>query len=110
MPKLLLRCDALVACVVRVVLLTRPPSFWDENSNLTSALIGLIFGGILVWLLKPVFEKLGTAFADALGKLGSGWGFKKRYLAHLIEEYKNLNIRGLRGLGAKTNAVELEHV
>ena len=88
-----------------------PPTFWGDNGKaVIGGLTGLIFGGILVWVLKPAFEKLGTAFAEALGKLGSGWGFKKRYLTHLIEEHKNLNIRGLRDLGAKTNAVELEHV
>ena len=56
----------------------------------------MIFGGILVWLLRPAFEKLGNALAESLSRLGSGWGFKKRYLTHLIEEYRGLNIRGLK--------------
>ncbi|MBN2389667.1 MAG: hypothetical protein JXR84_03015 [Anaerolineae bacterium] len=86
-----------------------PPSFWEQNSAaIISALIGLIFGGILVWMLKPAFEKLGNAFADALSKLGSGWGFKRRYLTHLIEEYRGLNIRGLKTRAPVT--VELEQV
>jgi formylglycine-generating enzyme required for sulfatase activity/energy-coupling factor transporter ATP-binding protein EcfA2 len=69
---------------------------------------GLVFGGILVWVLRPVFEKLGNAIAEGLSKLGSGWGFKKRYLTHLIEEYRGLNIRGLKTKAPVT--VELEHV
>jgi hypothetical protein len=86
-----------------------PPTFWEQNSaTIISALIGLIFGGILVWVLKPAFEKLGNTLANALSKLGSGWGFKRRYLTHLIEEYRGLNIRGLKTRAPVT--VELEQV
>jgi hypothetical protein len=71
-----------------------PKTFWSENSKtIVGALVGLIFGGILVWLLKPAFEKLGNTLAGWLSKLGSGWGFKRRYLTHLVEEYRGLNIR-----------------
>jgi hypothetical protein len=50
-----------------------PPTFWEQNSAaIIGALIGLVFGGILVWVLKPAFEKLGNALADILSKLGSG--------------------------------------
>lgn len=88
-----------------------PTTFWEDNNQaLMSALIGLVFGGILVWLLRPVIEKLGNTLADLLSRLGSGWGFKRHYLLHLIEEHRTLNIRGLRDLGAKINAVALEHV
>ena len=63
---------------------------------------------ILTPLLKPLFERLGKWFADTLGKLGSGWGFRRRYLDLLIEEHRALNIRGLRNLAKVT--VELERV
>jgi hypothetical protein len=86
-----------------------PETFWGENSKtIVGALVGLIFGGILVWLLKPAFEKLGNTLAGWLSKLGSGWGFKKRYLTHLVEEYRGLNIRGLKTRAPVT--VELERV
>jgi len=86
-----------------------PPTFWGENSQtLIGALIGLIFGGILVWVLKPMFEKAGNTLADALSKLGYGWGFQRRYLTYLIEEYRGLNIRGLKTRAPVT--VELEQV
>ncbi len=88
-----------------------PPSkgFWEENSkSIITGLIGLVFGGILVWVLKPTFEKLGNAIAGGLSKLGSGWGFKRRYLTHLTEEYRGLNIRGLKTKAPVT--VELEQV
>ena len=90
---------------------TPPPTFFDKNNaTIIAAVIALISGVFLSPLLTPIFRKLGEAIANIPNKLGAGWGFKKRYLTHLVEEYKNLNIRGLRDLGAKTNAVELEHV
>ncbi len=74
-----------------------------------TGLTGLIFGGILVWVLKPAFERLGNAVAEGLmSRLGSGWGFRKRYLNHLIEQYQWLNIRGLRTKAPVT--MELEQV
>jgi len=86
-----------------------PTTFWGEHGKaLVGALIGLIFGGVLTWLLKPAFEKLGNALATGLSRLGSAWGFRKRYLTHLIEEYRGLNIRGLKTKAPVT--VELEHV
>ena len=86
-----------------------PKTFWGEyGDKIVVALIGLIFGGILVKLVEPTFKKLGESLAQALGKIGSGWGFKKRYLAHLIEEYRGLNIRGLKTRAPVT--VELEQV
>lgn len=60
-----------------------------------AGLVGLV-GVVLGFMLKPVFERLGSAIAEGLSRLGSGWGFKKRYLIHLIEEYQGLNIRGLK--------------
>jgi len=89
--------------------LPEPETFWGENGKtIVGALVGLIFGGVLVWLLRPAFEKLGNTLAESLSRLGSGWGFKKRYLTHLIEEYRGLNIRGLKTKAPVT--VELEQV
>jgi formylglycine-generating enzyme required for sulfatase activity len=117
MHKIILRC---VLICVFLLLLTgttaaQPPTsappktFWDEHGKtIVGALVGLIFGGVLTWLLKPTFERLGNRLADRLGRLGSGWGFKKRYLTHLIEEYRGLNIRGLKTRAPVT--VELEQV
>ena len=51
---------------------------------------------ILGTAAKPALTRLGGTLAKALGRLGSGWGFKKRYLTHLVEEYSGLNIRGLK--------------
>ena len=86
-----------------------PKGFWEENSKaLATGLIGLIFGGILTWLLKPTFEGLGDALAAQLGKIRSGWGFERRYLIHLTEEYRGLNIRGLKTRAPVT--LELEQV
>ena len=84
-------------------------TFWDENRTaIVAALIGLLFGVILPPLLKPLFEKLGQALAGGLGRLGTGWGFKRRYLVHLIEEYRGLNIQGRK---TRTPvAVDLERV
>ena len=89
--------------------LPAPKTLWDEHGKtIVGALVGLLFGGILVWMLKPAFERLGNAVAEGLGRLGSGWGFRKRYLTHLIEEYRGLNIRGLKTKAPVT--VELERV
>jgi len=86
-----------------------PKTFWDENSKaIVAALIALVSGVALSPLLKPLFERLGQALAGGLGKLGSGWGFRKRYLTHLTEEYRGLNIRGLKTRAPVT--VELEQV
>ncbi len=119
MPKTLLKTSLFLILAISLAYLTAPahaqtptpptPTFWEENSQaIISALIGLVFGGILAWVLKPVFEKLGNALAGALSKLGSGWGFKRRYLTHLIEEYRGLNIRGFKTRAPVT--VELEQV
>ena len=87
------------------------PTFLNDNiTAIIVALIALISGVFLSPLLTPIFSKIGEGIAGLPNKLGVGWGFKRRYLTHLIGEYRNLNIRGLRDLGAKTNAVELEHV
>ena len=86
-----------------------PKTFWDENSTAIGvALIALVSGVILSPLLRPLFEGLGKALAEGLGRLGTGWGFKKRYLTHLIEEYRGLNIRGRKTRAPV--AVELERV
>jgi formylglycine-generating enzyme required for sulfatase activity len=86
-----------------------PPTLWDEyGKTIAGALVGLIFGGILTWLLRPLFEKLGNALAEGASRIGSGWGFEKRYLTHLIEECRGLNIRGLKTKAPVT--VELEQV
>ncbi|MBU0494065.1 MAG: SUMF1/EgtB/PvdO family nonheme iron enzyme [Chloroflexi bacterium] len=90
-----------------------PPSAWDSflgehGKTIIGALIGLIFGGILVWVLKPAFERLGNALAVWLSQRSAGWGFRRRYLTHLIEEYRALNIRGLKTRAPVT--VELEQV
>jgi formylglycine-generating enzyme required for sulfatase activity len=86
-----------------------PETFWSENGKtIIGAVIALIFGVILSPLLKPLFNKLGNALVEGLSRLGSGWGFRKRYLTHLIEEYRALNIRGRKTKAPVT--VELEQV
>ena len=46
-----------------------PKTFWGEHGRtIVGSLIGLVVGGILTWLLKPVFEQAGKALADGLGK------------------------------------------
>lgn len=72
-----------------------------------TGLVGLICL-VLGFMLKPVFERLGNAVAERLSRLGSGQGFKKRYLNHLIEQYRWLNIRGLKTKAPVT--MELEQV
>jgi formylglycine-generating enzyme required for sulfatase activity len=74
-----------------------------------AGLAGLVFGGILVWLLRPAFERLGNTIAEGLSRLGSGWGFKKRYLTHLVEEHRCLNIPSLE-MAKASRPVELERV
>jgi hypothetical protein len=71
-----------------------------------TGLVGMVLGGILVSVLRPVLERLGNALAEGLSRLGSGWGFRTRYLSHLVEEHRRLNIRG-RGTTAPVT-VELE--
>jgi formylglycine-generating enzyme required for sulfatase activity len=86
-----------------------PKTFWGEyGDNVITGLLGLIIGGVLVWLLKPVFERLGNALADWLSRLGAGRSFRRWYLDYLVDEYRCLNIRGLRTRAPV--AVELEQV
>ncbi|MBN1935798.1 MAG: SUMF1/EgtB/PvdO family nonheme iron enzyme [Anaerolineae bacterium] len=86
-----------------------PKTFWSEyGDNIIVAVIALVFGVILAKFWEQISTQLGKLVADWLGKLGSGWGFRRRYLAHLIEAYRALNIRGLRNLAKVT--VELEHI
>ena len=73
-----------------------------------SGLIGLVFGGILVWVLRPTFKKFGNGFGRSLSRLGSDRSFRQRYLAQLIEEYRGLNVRSPISNTAVT--VELERV
>ena len=100
----------------QVVVVTATPSappqaktFWSEyGDDIIKGLLVLLIGGLLGALLKPTFEKLGSTIADALSRVFSGWGFRKRYLRHIIEEYRCLPIRGLRT--RVPVAVELERV
>ena len=86
-----------------------PKTLWGEyGDNVVTGLLGLILGGILVWLLKPVFERLGKALADRLSRLGASRSFRRWYLDYLVDEYRCLNIRGLRTRAPV--AIELEQV
>jgi hypothetical protein len=88
----------------------QPATFWGEyGRDVVVGLISLLVGGILVWILKPAFERLGGTLADALGRLlGPGRGFRRRYLATLVDEFRCLNIRGLKA--RVPVSVELEKV
>ena len=100
----------------QVIVVTATPSapstlstFWDEyGKTVIAALIALISGVILSPILKPLFDKLGNALVGWLSQRSAGWGFKRRYLTHLVEEYRGLNIRGLKTRAPVT--VELEQV
>ena len=86
-----------------------PKTFWGEyGDNVVTGLIGLIIGSVLVWLLKPTFEQIGQWLARALGSLTAGRGFRRWYLDYLVDEYRCLNIRGLRTRAPV--AIELEQV
>ncbi len=86
-----------------------PKTLWGEyGENVVTGLIGLIAGGVLVWLLKPVFGRLGNALADRLSRLGAGRSFRRWYLDYLVDEHRCLNIRGLRTRAPV--AIELEQV
>ena len=86
-----------------------PKTLWGEyGENVVTGLLGLILGGVLVWLLKPTFERLGNALADQVSRLGAGRGFHRWYLDYLVDEYRCLNIRGLRTRAPV--AIELEQV
>jgi formylglycine-generating enzyme required for sulfatase activity len=72
-----------------------------------AALLAVVCG-VLGFIFKPVFERFGKALVNWLSRLGPGWGFKKQYLTHLIEEHRGLNIRGLKTKAPVT--VDLEQV
>jgi hypothetical protein len=89
--------------------LSTPKTFWSEyGDNIIIAAISLVFGVVLAKFWEQISTQLGKATANWLGRLGSGWGFKKRYLGYLIEKYRVLNIRGMRAKNPV--AVELEQI
>jgi formylglycine-generating enzyme required for sulfatase activity len=86
-----------------------PSSWWEENwrtilLGIVTGLVGLILGGVF----KPTFERIGQWLARVLSSLGAGRNFRRWYLDYLVDEYRCLNIRGLRTRAPV--AVELEQV
>jgi hypothetical protein len=84
----------------QVIVVTATPSampglktFWSEyGENVVTGLLGLIIGGVLVWVLKPTFERMGQWLAGVLGSLGASQGFRQWYLDYLVDEYRCLHI------------------
>ncbi len=86
-----------------------PTTFWGEyGDDVVVGLIGLIMGGVLVWVLQPAFQRLGNALAERLSRLGAGRSFLRWYRNYLVDEYRCLNIRGLRTRAPVS--IELEQV
>ncbi len=66
--------------------------FQDQGFTIIAALLIFVLTLVLGGLLRPVFESLGQKLLGWLRGLGSTFG--REYQAHLLEEYRIMNIRG----------------